>query len=187
MTASDFLFEFHATFEGAENKAYYDSVGVLTIGIGHTDKQLAYFDKDSVWNEDQIRDAWDTDIKMAELTVNKWLDGHTVSQELYDALVDLAFNVGQYPRTMMAYIKEGDEDAAIHELLRWVYAGGEVLLGLVKRRVAMYVHCYGGDWREIAACPLSSKNLDEFNELLDQYDLRIERNPDTQYELVELD
>lgn len=187
MTASEMLFEFHSVFEGIEHEAYTDSVGVLTIGIGHTDQDLAYFDRNSVWSEEQIYDAWKTDIKMAEYSVDKWLDGCTVSQELYDALVDLAFNVGVEPRTMIAYIKNGEEEAAAHELLRWVYAGGKVMLGLVKRRIAMWVHYHGGDWETIATCPLNSHNLDQFNDLIAEYNLEIVPDNETEFALEEFE
>lgn len=175
MHASDVLFDFHAHFEGVEHQAYDDGTGVLTIGIGHTGND---FDADTVWDDDQIRDAWEKDILTAERLANKWLDGQDVPQELFDALVDLAFNTGTKPKTLIAYVNNGDFEMAIHELPRWVYAGGKVMLGLVKRRLAMYVYCLGGDWQEIANCPLSSRNYQRFNEVISHYGFELVEGDD---------
>lgn len=178
MHASDFLFDFHTIFEGVEHEAYRDSVGVLTIGIGHTGPDVDLY---SQWEDDQIRDAWERDILDAESLVNSWIRGTDVSQRLYDALVDLAFNTGKRPKTMLNYIKAGDDYAASRELLRWVYAGKKVLLGLVKRRMAMYVYCQGGDWEEIARCPLNATHLERFNQMIDKYGFEVLPDNDTNF------
>lgn len=178
MHASDMLFDFHAVFEGVEHEAYQDSVGIWTIGIGHTGPDV---EPGMVWDDVQVREAWEEDILVAESLANGWLDGAQVSQELFDALVDLAFNTGSKPKTMIKYIKEGNEDAAIDELMRWVYAVGKVLLGLVKRRMAMYVHCRGGDWEEVARCPLNVTHLERFNQLIDQYGFEVLPDKDTNF------
>lgn len=178
MHASDMLFDFHAVFEGVEHKAYQDSVGVWTIGIGHTGPDV---EPDAVWDDVQVREAWEEDILEAESLANKWLEGVQVSQELFDALVDIAFNTGKKPKTMLKYAFSGNEAAAIDELMRWVYACGKVLLGLVKRRMAMYVYCHGGDWKEVARCPLSSDHLERFNQLIDQYGYEVLPDEDTNF------
>lgn len=178
MHASDMLFDFHTYFESVEHEAYQDSVGVWTIGIGHTGPDV---EPESVWEDDQIREAWEGDIVEAESLANKWLEGAQVSQELFDALVDIAFNTGKKPKTMVKYALSGNENAAIDELMRWVYAGGKVLLGLVKRRMAMYVYCHGGDWEEVARCPLSSNHLERFNRLIEQYGYEVLPDEDTNF------
>lgn len=183
MNASEMLYQFHATFEGVEYEAYVDSVGVKTIGIGHTGPDV---EVGMTWTPEQVYKAWEVDIQEAEDLANKWLDGAVVSQELFDAIVDIAFNTGTKPRTMISYAQAGNEDAAIHELPRWVYAGGKVLLGLVKRRLAMYVYCHGGDWREVAECPLTSKNLDDFNNIIEHYGFEVVKDPDANFAIEEL-
>ena len=178
MHASDFLYDFHTIFEGVRHEAYQDSVGIWTIGIGHTGPDV---EPESQWDDDQIRDAWESDIVEAESLANDWLEGAQVSQELFDALVDIAFNTGKKPKTMVKYALSGNENAAIDELLRWVYAGGKVLLGLVKRRMAMYVYCHGGDWEAVANCPLNSTHLERFNRLIEQYGYEVLPDEDTNF------
>lgn len=183
MHASDVLFDFHAIFEGIHAEPYDDGTGVLTIGIGHTGND---FDENSFWDDDKIREVWERDVLTAERLANSWLAGAEVPQELFDALVDLAFNTGTKPRTLMAYIREGNFDYAIHELPRWVYAGGKVMLGLVKRRMAMYVYCKGGDWEEIANCPLKRSDYDQFNKLIAKYGFEIVPDEETEFALEEI-
>lgn len=183
MHASDVLFDFHAIFEGIRAEPYDDGTGVLTIGIGHTGND---FDENSFWDDDKIREVWERDVLSAERLANNWLAGAEVPQELFDALVDLAFNTGTKPRTLMAYIREGNFDYAIHELPRWVYAGGKVMLGLVKRRMAMYVYCKGGDWEEIANCPLKRSDYDQFNKLIAKYGFEIVPDEETEFALEEI-
>ncbi|MCX7858441.1 MAG: lysozyme, partial [Deltaproteobacteria bacterium] len=55
----------------------------------------------------------------------------------WGAVVDFAFNLGlgrlQYS-TLRKRINEENWDEAKNELMKWVYAGGKKLSGLVKRR-----------------------------------------------------
>jgi len=50
-------------FEGRRNEAYQCSMGVWTIGIGHTGPEVH---EGLVWTDDQIDDAFDADITEAE-------------------------------------------------------------------------------------------------------------------------
>lgn len=164
MKASDFLYEFHTIFEGKESKPYRDSGGVLTIGVGHTNTKDYPFTPQSNWSDSVIRAVWGRDISVAEMLANSWIrDLDSVPQAYFDALVDLAFNVGQRPTTMLKYMARKEYDKAALELLRWVYCRRNILLGLVKRRLAMYRHVTGGDWRDIAKLNVSSKNLTPIN------------------------
>lgn len=187
MKVSDKLREFQISMEGYETEAYRDSVGVLTIGIGHTSQEPFPFEEGDIWTDEQIEQAWRADIKDAEDQVNGYLKGLDVSQEWFDALVDLVFNTGKKPRTLLAYLASGNEDAAREQLLRWVYAGGVVLLGLVKRRLGTYIMTLGGDFNEVNRTNLSSSNLEGFNKLFSKYGYVIEPNgKSTKYDIVEI-
>lgn len=62
------------------------------------------------------------------------------------AFVDFAYNAGSgkyCSSTMAKYVKAGDYPAACAQLSRWVYAGGSVLPGLVKRRAWERATCEG--------------------------------------------
>ncbi len=62
-----------------------------------------------------------------------------VTQQQFDAMVSLAFNVGAHAfskSTLVRKLNAGDVRGAADEFLRWNKAGGQVLDGLVRRRRA---------------------------------------------------
>ena len=62
-----------------------------------------------------------------------------MNQNQMNALVDFAYNLGfnaLKSSTLMSKVNAGDFNGAANEFTRWVYAGGKVLPGLVKRREA---------------------------------------------------
>lgn len=176
MKVSSNLYEFHKLCEGVHNKAYFDPVGILTIGVGHANQETASFTVNSEWTPEKVKEVWELDIAKAEHLANKYLDGVEVEQCYFDALTDIIFNTGANPRTLVKYLKEGKADAAKAQLIRWVYSNGVVLLGLVKRRFAMYAYCHGhADWLDVANIPLSSNNLKDFNAFIKQFGYEVER------------
>ena len=121
-------------FEGRRLVAYQDSVGVWTIGYGHT--------KD-VW-EDRLIIKSTADRLLAEdlAEFEKYVDNLVdvpLTQNQFDALVAWTFNLGPgnlKESTMLRKLNYGDYDAVPDEMRRWNKAGGEVLNGLVRRRDA---------------------------------------------------
>lgn len=78
-------------FEGLRLKAYQDSVGVWTIGIGHTKGVKA---GDVITYQQAINFLYQ-DIKEAETAVNRMVRVFDVlTQNQYDALVSLVYNIG---------------------------------------------------------------------------------------------
>lgn len=183
--ASDFLLDFHKAFEGYSTTPYDDGTGVLTIGIGHANQDTAQFDSNDVWDDDKIIEVWHDDLERSEELSAGWLQKE-VPQPYFDACVDIVFNTGKWPKSFVRKIHIDDYAGAAKEILRWVYAGNRIMLGLVKRRFAMYVHVLGGDWREVADCPLSSKNYDEFNALINKWGYALERGDNGYLKLVEV-
>ena len=119
-------------FEGLRKEAYYDAAGVPTIGYGHTH---------GVRMGDVISEYWAEMFLKADLyDVEKQVDslGLELNQPQFDALVSFAFNLGFYKlktSTLLKTIKEGGSMRAIKkEFKRWVYAGGQKLKGLERRR-----------------------------------------------------
>ena len=119
-------------FEGLRKEAYYDAAGVPTIGYGHTH---------GVRMGDVISEYWAEMFLKADLyDVEKQVDslGLDLNQPQFDALVSFAFNLGFYKlktSTLLKTIKEGGSMRAIKkEFKRWVYAGGQKLKGLERRR-----------------------------------------------------
>lgn len=131
-------------FEGLRLKAYMDSVGVPTIGYGHTRGVKM---GDTCTPEEAV--AWlADDVEEAEKAVNEAVTV-PLTQNEFDALVSLVFNVGPgkkgvkdgiitlkngNPSTLLRYLNAEDYDSAGLEILRWNRAGGQVLSGLSRRR-----------------------------------------------------
>lgn len=132
MKASSKAYELIRKFEGKSNKAYQDSAGVWTIGYGHTGGVV----KGQTISDDEVERLLAEDVAVAENAVNAQ---HLIlTQDQFDALVDFVFNLGAgnfQKSTLLKKLKADPNDPTIYdEFLRWVYAGGVKLLGLVRRR-----------------------------------------------------
>lgn len=104
--------------EGSENKAYRDSVGVLTIGVGHTGPEVH---EGLVWTDEQVRQAFAKDIERFEKAVNDAVQIE-LDQYQFDALVSFAFNVGVgafTASTLVRKLNAGDIDGAAGQFDRW--------------------------------------------------------------------
>ena len=69
--------------------------------------------------------------------VNKYVTYDNLTQHQFDALVDFTFNVGCgnfRGSTLLKKLNRGDVTGAADEFPKWKYAGGKVLLGLIRRR-----------------------------------------------------
>ncbi len=78
------------------------------------------------------------DVADAERTVNNAVSV-SINQYQFDALVSFVFNLGAgnfRPSTLLKKLNAGDYAGAAGELLRWVNAGGQKLVGLERRREA---------------------------------------------------
>ena len=133
MRVSDICFGKLKEFEGLRTEAYYDAAGVLTIGYGHTGHDVRLGDVISkYWAEHLLKaDLYDTEKAVESLGIAK-------TQPQFDALVSFAFNLGigwLRGSTLLKTIREGGSKAQItREFKRWVYAGGQKLRGLERRR-----------------------------------------------------
>ena len=76
--------------EGSRNRAYRDSVGILTIGVGHTGPDVH---PGLVWTDAQIKDTFAKDIERFEAAVNADTKDK-LNQHQFDACVSFAFNIG---------------------------------------------------------------------------------------------
>lgn len=133
MEVSEVLIEKVKEFEGFRRDAYRDEAGVLTIGYGHTGRDVREGDRLTTYGAEQLLLL---DLSDAEAAVRRLKVARTQGQ--FDALVSFVFNigVGRLNRsTLLKVIREGGSKAQItREFKRWVYAGGKQLPGLVKRR-----------------------------------------------------
>jgi lysozyme len=121
--------------EGLRLKAYKDAVGVLTIGYGHTGKDVT---PGKVIDEAKAEALLLADVEWAENAVRtKVTVPLTMGQ--FDALVDFVFNLGAgafAKSTLLKKLNAGDYAGAAAEFPRWDKAGGKVLPGLTTRRLA---------------------------------------------------
>jgi lysozyme len=121
-------------FEGCKLQAYLDSAGIPTIGVGHT-HGVKMGDRCS----QQQADIWLTqDLEDAGAAVAS-LVKVPLTQDQFDALTDFTFNLGVKrlaESTLLILLNKRDYHGAAAQFSRWIYAGGKVLDGLVRRRAA---------------------------------------------------
>jgi len=131
--------DFIKSHEALRLKAYQDSKGVWTIGWGHT-KNVRPGDVITREQAEQfIRDdfAWVERTLNADLVAGR--DKPLVTQNEYDALCSLVFNIGSQAyldSTVRRKIKQGDKMAAAHAFGMWVYSEHKFIQGLANRRAA---------------------------------------------------
>lgn len=123
--------------EGNVLKAYKDSVGILTIGVGHTSMagppKVTAGLKITAEESDEILSR---DLAKFEAAVEKAVKV-PVSQNEFDALVSLAFNIGGgafAKSTLVRKLNAGDRKGAADAFMSWNKAGGKTLKGLTTRR-----------------------------------------------------
>ncbi|MGJ0302440.1 lysozyme [Aliarcobacter cryaerophilus] len=125
-------------FEGFSANAYLCPAKIPTIGYGNT----FYANGTKVKLGEQISktDA----LELLEKVVNKDFADKIfplikvkVSQNEFDAMVSLAYNigVGNFSKsTLLKKVNANDFDGASFEFLKWNKSGGKELLGLTRRR-----------------------------------------------------
>jgi len=77
--------------EGVEPRAYQDTRGIWTIGVGHTGPEVH---QGLVWTEAQVEEALAKDIAWAENEVNTHVTVPMTANQ-FDALVSFTFNIGK--------------------------------------------------------------------------------------------
>ena len=133
-------------FESCKLTAYQDSVGVWTIGWGHT----AGVKKGDNWTQDEANDILLNDLEKFEGYVNQYVKV-PLTQNQFDALVSWTFNLGPgnlKSSTMLTKLNEKSYDEVPSQMKRWNKAGGKVLRGLERRRNAEAAMFSGKDWKE---------------------------------------
>jgi lysozyme len=139
-------------FEGLYLSAYFDPINVLTIGFG----TIQYPDGSKVKIGDTCTVAeanryLQFEVEEKAKAVADMLKYTIVTQHQFDALVSFAYNLGVHAlqvSTLLKKVLHNPNDISIAhyktlagkpiinscEFLRWVYADGKVLNGLVRRR-----------------------------------------------------
>ncbi len=119
-------------FEGRENDAYLDIVGVPTICYGSTSGVKLGQTKTDAECAELLRG----ELGKTVVQVNQLITTQQPATRVA-ALSSFAYNVGIgafRKSTLLKKLNAGQIMAACAELDRWVYAGGKPVAGLVKRR-----------------------------------------------------
>lgn len=128
-------------FEGVRAKPYKCPAGYWTVGVGHL-----------ITRSSELPDSWDRELEPNEINeilkkdlvkfengVLRLLHPKQPTQFEFDALVSFSFNLGLgcFQRsTVRSAFKRGDKKRAGEVLLKYCYAGGRKLKGLIRRRIA---------------------------------------------------
>ena len=144
MTPSQACIDLVKEFEGCRLTAYRDVAGVLTIGWGHVD---AHIFEGMIWTQAQADNDLDDDIGCAGDYVEEFVKV-PLKQGQFDALTDFVFNLGAErlaQSTLLSILNAGNYAAIPGQLFHldaegnphgWIYAGGVVQPGLIRRRQA---------------------------------------------------
>lgn len=146
MNPSARAYEIIKDFEHFEPKPYLCPAHVWTIGWGHTQgvtKDTPPVTQDEAQRLLEWDVAWVLDVIRRHVTM-------PLTQGQLDALTSFVFNVGPgvpgekdgfvwlkngNHSTLLRKINAGDFDGAVNEFDKWVRSRGQVLMGLVKRRL----------------------------------------------------
>lgn len=135
MKASQQAFELIKEFEGLKTSSYICPAGYKTIGYGHIMLANDNLDEiDLIKAEELLLE----DVFKAEQSVLRNIMVE-LKQNQFDALVSFTFNLGSAAlqrSTLRQKINRCEHEYAPKELMRWVYANGTIISGLVRRRVA---------------------------------------------------
>lgn len=123
-------------FEGFEPEIYLDAAGLPTIGYGHLLRLgEAEMFKNGISEEAGVA-LLIKDVLVAERAVLRLICVPLTNGQ-FDALVSFTFNLGSgalQRSTLRHKINREEHDEVPREFLRWVWAGGKKLRGLVRRR-----------------------------------------------------
>jgi len=121
MAIANSTLDFITKEEGFRNKAYKDSKGLLTIGVGH----LIKTDEEHLLNEtltdEQVKELLKSDLKWCSEAVESSVRV-PLTQNQYDALYSLCFNIGETnfrKSTVVKRINENDLKGAADAILMW--------------------------------------------------------------------
>lgn len=125
-------------FEGLVLRPYRDPVGILTVCYGETNVAMRTYTPAEC--KDLLQKSADKHARQIEPCLPAGLPEH-----VYAASVSFAYNVGAQAFCQSTFARKlrNGEPGACAELSRWVYAGGQILPGLVRRRAAERAMCEG--------------------------------------------
>ena len=125
--------------EGSRNKAYQDSKGLWTIGVGHLIKEDEQYLLTATLTNDQVEDLLRKDLKWCSEAVETSVKV-PLEQHQFDALYSLCFNIGGTnfaKSTVVKKINAGDMNGAAAAIEMWNKPA--VLINRRKRERALFL------------------------------------------------
>jgi GH24 family phage-related lysozyme (muramidase) len=165
LSPSDSLLQAMIEEEGARRTVYRDVAGNPTVGVGHLVTAADRLHVGDRISKDRVLDFLERDLAQAQQAVRRLVGDLPLYQNEYDALVDLAFNVGEGNLSaerspqLNAAIAARDYDA-IGDELDYRHAAGQVARGLIyrsERRENIFTDASYTDPRDEGQ-PLASRN-----------------------------
>jgi len=127
-------------FESLKLEAYQDSVGIWTIGWGHTGikhNDGTVFEGRKI-TQGEAEQFLQDDLQELEKAVSN-LVNVDLNDNQFSALVSFAFNLGSgnlASSTLLKLLNDKDYFNSSKEFVKWNKAGGDRLKGLVRRRLS---------------------------------------------------
>ena len=125
-------------FEGFSSTIYLDVAGLPTIGYGHLILPQEKHLLKNIITEPQAEALLKQDLAVAEKAVIRLINVPLTDHQ-FDALVSFTFNLGSgtlQRSALRAKLNRGQYWSVPAEMMRYVYANGKKIQGLILRRMA---------------------------------------------------
>lgn len=139
MAIADSTLDFITKEEGFRNRAYKDSKGLLTIGVGHLIKTDEEHLLNATLTDDQVKELLKSDLKWCSEAVESSVK-IPLTQKQFDALYSLCFNIGETnfkKSTVVKKINANDLKGAADAIEMWNKPA--VLIPRRKREKALFL------------------------------------------------
>jgi lysozyme len=114
-------FELISGFEGKRHKAYRDSKGLWTIGVGHLIKSSEQWMLHTVLTDQQVEDLFKDDLRWCDEAVAESVRV-PLNQNQMDALYSLCFNIGAdhfKQSEVVQHLNKNNYQGAANAFLNW--------------------------------------------------------------------
>nr|UVN10062.1 MAG: lysozyme [Bacteriophage sp.] len=164
MKVSENGLNFTAAWEKFRSAPYFATEderrrGIYTWGFGHTGRNPPRI---NITREAALAILRE-DLSYAEKKVNEWAH-KSITQPIFDALVDLVINAGEEPirpdkkaGDFDDLVTQGRWDELIVQLEFFRKQGGKIIPGLVRRALARQALAKGMNWRDAEAVGRNAK------------------------------
>jgi lysozyme len=139
MAIAESTLSFITNEEGFRNKAYKDSKGLLTIGVGHLIKASEQHLVSATLSDQEVKELLRSDLKWCSEAVESSVKV-PLTQKQYDALYSLCFNIGETAfrkSTVVRKLNENDLKGAADAIEMWNKPA--VLIPRRKREKALFL------------------------------------------------